>query len=244
MADIINQITTGLGSFGLAGMGNILSIFIIFFVILFIFIIIFLILWWKSFNLNVKIYEPLGQVPFKKEDIERLKKESLEGKTAIIKEKDIKFNHVNYRCTHGKYITHKGNPYFQTFMPLRKHEPIPMEFLYDNGVYMLRISKDLFVPIQKPETIVAIGENTSISVASDNRWRVWNNMMADRINNKYQDMDVQKKVTLYFVVGIVALVIIGGFILWLIYSSANRGWDAAEKLSQFASSLGGGTPPK
>ena len=119
-----------------------------------------------------------------------------------------------------------------------------MEFMYDDGIYLLKLSKELYIPIQKPKTTVHIGEATSISVASDNKWRVWNNLMADRINNKYQDIDAQKKVVFYFVIGIVAMVLVGGFILWLIYSSANRGWEAADKFNEFAGKLLGGETPK
>ena len=116
--------------------------------------------------------------------------------------------------------------------------------MFDDGIYMLKLSKNLFIPFQKPKVIIEVGEKTSISVASDNRWMVWNNMMADRINNKYQDIDAQKRVTFYFVTGIVALVLVGGFILWLIYSSSNRAWDAAEQFNTFASKLLSGDTPK
>lgn len=244
MADILGQAGSYLGKFGWESMGNILVVVVIFFFLIVLFIAIFLFMWWKSFNLKVMIYEPIGQVPLSDEELDKIKEEAKDGKDKTLKEKKIHFSNIRYKRTHGKFIVSKGNPFFQTFFPFRKHEPVPMQFMYDDGIYLLKLSKELFIPFEKPKTTVVIGEETSISVASDNKWRVWNNMMADRINNKYQDIDAQKRVTFYFVTGIVALVLVGGFILWLIYSSANRGWDAAKQFNEFAGKLLSGGPPK
>lgn len=241
---LLDQAGTYLGKFGWESMGNILIVVVIFFSLMVLFTCVFLFMWWKSFNLVVKIYEPIGQVPLSEEELNNIKEETKVGEDKTLKEKEIRFSNIKYKKTHGKFIISKGNPFFRTFSPFRRHEPVPMEFMYDDGIYLLKLSKELFIPFEKPKTTVIIGEQTSISVASDNRWRVWNNMMADRINNKYQDIDAQKKVAFYFVTGIVALVLIGGFILWLIYSSANRGWDAAEQFNQFAGKLLGGDSPQ
>ncbi len=94
-----------------------------------------------------------------------------------------------------------------------------------------------FIPLIKPKTVIQVGEEVSISVSDHNRWVLFNNLMADRINNRYQDVDLQKKITLYFVSGIVVMVLLGGFILWLIYSSINKGMDTYSSLSSL---MGGG----
>ena len=244
MANIMDQAGSYLGKFGWESMGNILVVVVIFFFLLVFFGLIFLFMWWKSFNYNVRIYEPIGQIPLSEEELVDIKEETKTGENKTLIEKQIRFSNIKYKKTHGKFVVSKGNPFFRTFLPFRRHEPVPMEFMYDDGIYLLKLSKELFIPFKKPKTTVIIGEQTSISVASDNRWRVWNNMMADRINNKYQDIDAQKKVAFYFVTGIVALVLVGGFILWLIYSSANRGFDAAESFNQFAGKLLGGEAPR
>jgi len=237
MANIIDQVGGTLGEFGWASMGNITLVIAIFvFIIIFIGIII-LFTWWKSFNISVRIYEPLGQIPLDDEDLGKVKGQTSKERKEFLNKKTICFDNVSFKKTHGKHLKSKGTPYFQTFFPLKKHEPIPMEFMYDNGVHLLRLSRDLFIPLYKPKTIVKIGEEVSISVSDHNRWVLFNNLMADRINNRYQDVDLQKKITLYFVTGIVVMVLIGGFILWLIYSSINKGMDVYSTLGTL---MGGG----
>ena len=237
MANIMDQVGASIGDFSWASMGNITLI-----IAVFVFVLIFvgaalLFFWWKSFNIQVRIYEPRGQIPLDAEDLNKVKEQSPEKNKKFINEKKITFDNIIYKKTHGKYMKHKGTPYFQTFMPLKKHEPIPMEFLYDNGVHLLRLSRDLFIPLIKPKTVIQVGEEVSISVSDHNRWVLFNNLMADRINNRYQDVDLQKKITLYFVSGIVVMVLLGGFILWLIYSSINKGMDTYSSLSSL---MGGG----
>lgn len=243
MADILATFGSQIGTFSWAGMGQIVFIITIFLLGLILIGIIMFILWWKSYYLQVKVYEPYGQVNFTDKELRDIKEEGKQGLSKTLTKKDIKFDTIKIKRTHGKFLTTKGNPYFATFMPFRKHEPVPMEMLFDDGIHLLRISRELFIPIPKPKTIVSVGEAISISVTENNRWKVWNNMQAEKINSKYQDTDVLKRATLYFVVGIVALVLIGGFILWLMYSSANKGWDAAEKFNTVAESLLGGNKP-
>lgn len=237
MPSIIDQVGSSLGSFGWSSMGNIVLVITVIFTVIIIIIIIMLFLWWKSFNIQVKIYEPMGQIPLDDKDLEKAKEQTPEENKELINKKKITFDNISFKKTHGKHITKKGTPYFQTFFPLKKHEPIPMEFMYDNGVHLLRLSRDLFIPLIKPKTVIQIGEEVSISVSDHNRWVLFNNLMADRINNRYQDVDLQKKITLYFVTGIVVMVLIGGFILWLIYASIDKGIDVYSSLNIL---MGGG----
>jgi len=234
MANILSEAGSSIGNFSWASMGQVVFIITIFLAVLIIFGGIAFLMWWRSYHINVKIYEPYGQI----------KEEDIKDQSKIKKLVDnIKFDMIKYRKTHGKYVSIKGTPYFCTFMPFRKHEPIPMERMYDNGVHLLRLSREIYIPIEKPKTIIEVGGNVSLSVAETNQWQTWNNMMADRINNKYQDTDFQKKAITYFVIGITAMVLLGGFILWLIYSSSNRGWEAADKFNAVADSLVGGSKP-
>lgn len=239
MPNIIEGLGSSIGGFAWGSMGQIVFWVTTITGVIVLFIGIWFFMWWKSFNLDVKIYEPIGLIQLS----EKEKQEIAKGKRDILKEKNLKFDMIRYHKTHGKYSTIKGSPFFRTFMPLKKHEPIPMEFMFNDGIHMIRLSKDVFIPIPRPKTEIEIGENITISIKKNNRWRLWNNMMAERINRKYQDMDAQKKMVLYFVVGIVAIVVVGCVILWFIYSSANKGWDAAEKFNAVANSLVGGNKP-
>jgi len=242
MANLVNQLGDSIGSFGWASAGNIAFIVTIILMLFLFFVGIFIFIWWKSFYVKVNIYEPYGQVKLSEKDLEKVKEEAKNGTSKTLKESMIKFDMVKYKKTHGKYTTVKGTPYFNTFMPFKKIQPIPMEFMYDNGVHLLRLSKEILIPIPKPKTIINISEKVSISVVEHNQWTAWNNLMADKINNKFQDIDAQKKVAMYFIVGIVSIVLLGGFFFWLMYSSANKGWDAAEKFNTVANSLTSGSP--
>ncbi len=237
MANLMDTVGDTLGQFGWSSMGNIALVLAIFLMILLVIICIMIFVWWKGFNIPVGIYEPLGQIPLTDDELESIGKQTPNKNKEFLNKKNITFDNVRFKRTHGKHITSKGTPYFQTFFPLKKHEPIPMEFMYDNGVHLLRLSRNLFIPLYKPKTVVKIGEEVSISVSDHNRWVLFNNLMADRINNRFQDVDLQKKVTLYFVTGIVVMVLIGGFILWLIYSSISKGFVAIERLDSI---IGGG----
>lgn len=235
MANIINQLQTSIGNFSWSGMGNIAMILSIFLLIILLFVAAWFIMWWKSYHINVKIYEPFGQIS------DETRKSLLNKETRDDALNAVVFDTIRYKRTHGKFVSVKGTPFFSTFMPFRKHEPISMEFLFNDGVHLLRLSKEIYIPIPKPKTLVNVGENVVISVADNNKWVAWNNIMAERVNNKYQDADAQKRATIYFVVGIVAIVLIGAFILWLIYSSTNKAYSAADKLAAFAEKLGGGS---
>ena len=213
-----------------------------FFFVLVAFGIVWFLVWWKSYHIKVKIYEPFGQVKLTRDDYIKIREELKEGKINALEKKNIKFESIKYTRTHGKFMTKKGTSYFALVRPLKKLEPIPLELLFDDGVHLLRISKNILIPIPKPKTFIGVGENVSLAVTDINKWQSWNNQMADRINNKYQDIDAQKKIMVYFIIGIVAMVVIGGFILWLIYSSINKGISAADTLSNIADKFQGNAP--
>lgn len=243
MANLLEQAGAGLSAFSWDSMGYILIAIIGVLAMILFFGAIFLIMWWRSFNIKVSIYEPFGQVPLSTEEMKSIYTESRKGNYETLKKKNLKFDTFKRKTTRGKHISQKGTHFFQTFMPLRKHEPVPMEMMFNDGIHLLRLSKHIFISVPKPDTTINVGGSVSISVADNNKWILWNNMMAERINMKYRDVDAQKKALMYFVIGIAAMVIIGGFILWLIYASVNKGYDAADKIGQLASKLGGGNVP-
>lgn len=244
MANLLDQVGTSVGDFSWASIGQIGLVITIFFGALIIIGGVLLLMWWKSFYIKVRVYEPYGQIDLSPEEEAYILAKSKDKDYDYMNDKKIQFDMIRIKSTHGKYITYKGAPSFHTFMPFRKHEPIPIELMFNDGIHLLRLSREVFIPIPKPKTIINVGENVSLTVQDNNKWQTWNNMMADRINNKYQDIDAQKKAITYFVIGIVAMVLIGGFILWLIYSSANKGLEAADKLNMVADSLiGGGNTP-
>ncbi len=244
MASLIDGVGKGINDLLFKGMGNTLPIIVILLAVILFFGVIFAFIWWKGFNIKVKIYEPMGQTPLTPKEQAVIKSEKDSTKLIKkLKEKEVKFNHIKYKTTHGKFTTIKGTQYFVTFNPLRRLPPIPMTLLYDDGVHLVRLSRDIFVPIPKPEIVLVVGENVSISVEEDIQWKAWNNLMADRINNKYQDLDAQKKIALYFISGIVALVLIGGFLLWLIFKLSSQNLIVADKFSNVVEGLLGGKGP-
>jgi phage pi2 protein 07 len=201
-------------------------------------------MWWKSYNYNVKIYVPVGQMELTKKELEEIKSKSPTAQSKYLEEKNLKFNYLGYKRTHGKYTSVKGTPMFVTFNPNRKLPSIPLTLLYDDGIHLIQISRDILVPIKKPNTVLEVGKSVSIAIEDDNQWRLWNNQMADRVNNKFQDIDAQKKVVFYFVVGIVAMVLLGGLILWLVYKSSVKGYGAGEKIATAINQYTGNSVPK
>lgn len=243
MANLLDQVGAGISGFTWESLGWILLVFGVFIFLILVFAAVFLFMWYNSFNLRVKIYEPRGQVQMTQEDINKIYSEVAQGKSDTLKQKGIKFDLINIKKTKGKHLTQKGTPYFQTFIPLRKMQPVPMELMFNDGIHLLRLSREIFVPIPKPETDINVGGNVSISVTDHNQWTGWSQMMAEKINSKYTDVDTQKRAMMYFVIGIAAMVIVGGIILWLIYLSAKKGLDAADKLGAVADSLVQGQKP-
>lgn len=233
---IVDTVGQSLGGFAWASLGQALFIFIIFFIVLFIFGFLSFFIWYKSYNVKVTIFQPLGQVAFTEEELKEMQEEAAKGiKSSRLKE--IKFDYIKKRTTHGKYNTIKGVAYFCMFMPLKKIKPVPLTLMYNTGVYLIQLSRDVFIPVQKPSFVITVYENVSISVAEQQEWISWSNMMADRINAKYQNPDADKKQTLYFVIGIAAMVIVGGLILWFIYSSAKKGLDVKAFTENFAKTI-------
>ena len=237
MADLFGSIGRSIGGFAWSSLGNILTVIIIVLAVIIFFAVIFVFMWWKSFNIRVKIYKPVGQIPFNPDEIHQ---EELSQK---LKDNKVRFDYIHFRRTHGKYATIKGCQYFITFLPMRKVPPIPMTLLYDDGVHLVQLSRDILVPIPKPKITLEVDENVNIAVEEDTQWKVWNNMIADRINNKYQDLDVQKRIAFYFISGIVAIVLLGGFLLWLIYRTSTEGYKVANRFSDVVQGLLGGEVP-
>lgn len=244
MANILASVGGGVGTFIESSIGNVLTVIVIFLVVILIFGLAFFLFWWKSYDVRVKIYRPVGQVKMTDEEMVELKYESdPEEALKKLKERSVRFDYLRFRVTHGKHTKVKGAPYFQTFRPMRKLAPIPLTMMYDDGIHLVQLSRDILVPIQKPNITLEVGKNVSITVEEDVQWKTWNNMMADRINNKYQDLDAQRKIAFYFIVGIVGIVLIGGFILWLIYRLSVKGITFDDRLSDFAKGLVGGNTP-
>lgn len=248
---VVDDIGNTLGAFGWNSLGGILFVFIFVFIFIMCFIIVGVFLWWKSFRNVVYIYTPLGQVEFTQEEYKEIEDEVNRGTKIndITNLQKIKFDYMTKKKTHGKDVTIKGTSYFHLFTPLKKIKPIPLAYRFSTGIYLLRLSKEIFIPIPKPNFILTVNQNISVSVAEQQEWITWSNMMADRVNAKYQNPDAQKQQTLYFVIGIAGMVLIGGFILWLIYSSAKKGMDIRQALEAMASSFksnvgGGGIPAK
>jgi len=223
MANILSSVGGGVQNFLYSGLGNILSVVVILLAVILFFGIVFLFFWYKSYDVKVNIYQPVGQVPMSEDDVIRLKKiKDSEERLKKIKSSGVRFDYLRRKKTHGKHTKVKGVQHFQTFMPMRKLPPVPLTLMYDDGVHLVQLSRDILIPIPKPNMSLVVGKNVSLSVEEDIQWKTWNNMMADRINNKYQDLDAQRKIAFYFIVGIVGLVLIGGFLLWLIYNMARR----------------------
>lgn len=232
---IFSDLGNSISNMAWSGLGNVaLTIAIILFIII-IFCLIWFFMFWKSFDINVKVYTPFGQ-PY------------LDSRAAIELEKgltDIKINRIKYKRTHGKYVTVKGTQYFRTFMPFKLHKPIPMNMIFHDGVHLLKLSREIYVPIHSPDPIVEVNKEAVIAVNNDYEWRMWNNMMSEKINMRYQDLDIQKKVVMYIIIGIVVITLFGGFTIWIIYSTSTKGLTAADKLNSFATNLiGGGNIPK
>ena len=123
--------------------------------------------------------------------------EKLNANIAQFDLKEFKFDYMKKRITHGKYTSHKGTSYFSMFLPLKKIKPIPIQLMYSDGIFLIQLSKEIFIPIPRPSFVIHVGQNISISVAEQQEWLTWSNMMADRINAKYQNPDAEKKQTLY-----------------------------------------------
>lgn len=238
---IIDQASSSLGGLAWGSLGQALFIFIIFFAVILVVGIISFMIWWKSYNINVTIFTPMGQVQMSDEELKVLQDEVLAGKTPNVL-KTIRFDYIKKRRTHGKHISHRGTAFFALFVPLKKIKPVSLEYIYNDGVFLLQLSRDIFIPIVRPSFVVTVAQNVSISVAEQQEWISWSNMMADRINAKYQNPDMEKKQTLYFVIGICAMVIIGSLLLWLIYQSAKKGLDVKGWADELANTIKQGVP--
>jgi hypothetical protein len=247
MADIFSSMGASIGGFAWSSLGNIVTVIVIFLIVIVFFSVVLFLMWWKSYNYRVRIYEPVGQQLTTKE-IDELKNKTPEEVTAILETKKIKFNHIRYRVTHGKYATLKGIQQFVTFMPGTKLAPVPMTLLYDDGIHLLKLSRNLLVPIQRPNVVIEINTSLSLFVEEAQQWQNFNNLLSDRINNKYQELDTPKKMAFYFVVGIVAIVLLGSLVIYLIYKSSTKGMtegiQIADKFNQVADKIvGGGKVP-
>jgi len=222
MADVMQQIgdyAQG-ASFGISS--NMIMILIIVSIVGIIFLITAFFGWRSSFNEKVRIYRPYGHY-----DIETLKNiyesKTTEERNAALKKHSIKYESVGYKKTLGKFIKRKGISYFALFSPMVKIEPIPNEFKYDDGFHLLQLASGIFIPIHKPQTIIEVGANISLSILEENAWRQWNVSESLEIDKRFKEESRERKIILMFIIGIVAIIIIGGLLFWLQYMMMSKG---------------------
>ena len=246
---MIDTLGSSIKGFAWQSMGQVVFVIVLAMALILMFSMFFLFIWYKSFNIKATIFKPLGQEKLSKEDIEKLKASNLpaEEKSKILREGQIFFDYTKKKITHGRHIKTKGNTFFQLFMPLRKLEPIASDYMFYDGVYLLQLSPDVYIPISRPKTRILVDENVSIAIADNNRWQVWHNLNQVKINNRFQDLDIQKKIVLYFVLGLVIMLALGAFILWAIYASSTKHLEGVDLFIKWANAninMGGGqTPP-
>lgn len=240
MANILGDAFSGIGTWSSASFWNIIFAVAIIFLTLVVLGGVAFFLYWKSFKYNVYIYRPFGQKSLSDKELGEIKKEGIKG----VKERKIAFDNLRTKKTHGKYVKVKGTPFFALFSPFKKIESVPLERLYDNGIHLLQLSQDLFIPIEKPNTSLEVGENISLSIKENDRWITWNNMMADKINRRYPDVEAQKRTTLYVIVGLVLITILGCTMLYLVYRASTRGIDVGQDVANALNNVGGGVRPQ
>ena len=179
--------------------------------------------YWLGFKYKVKIYEPISNLT--KEEILNIKGMTEEQQAEYIEAKRVIFSSMNFKKTKGKFIKRKGAVQFSLFMPFKRIQNISSEFIYEDGIHLLKLSMDCYLPIKKPKFFCVANKDTLYDLVSENKWDIMDVKINREIEERYKDPDKEKRITLIIIVGIVAMVIVGGLLLWFITMAGNKNAD-------------------
>ena len=146
------------------------------------------------------------------------------------------------KMTTGKSIKKKGVHYFQILRPRTRTPQIPQSMITQDGIYFLMINND-FIPIYKPTTqYKEVGtttmSDTIIKLYDLNGWIARRKLMIIETEQKYPERDVQIRIFALFIVAMICVVVIFGFMMWLSYKLHNKSVDKADALVNAIQSWG------
>jgi hypothetical protein len=119
---------------------------------------------------------------------------------------------------------------------------IPFQLRYPDGIWMLRLSADNFVPIERPK----VGSGIILNM-SEPDMDLWEESARAEIRNRTQDDDAQKRALTMTVVIIIGAFVLAGLIIWLSMSFAGKSINdvliKVEPMTSALTTLAKGTAP-
>lgn len=118
------------------------------------------------------------------------------------------------------------------FMP-KKIKDVPYNLRYSDGIWMIRLSKDNFIPIERPK----VGKGITFYV-SEPDMDLWEESARAEIKNRTMDDDSMKRAQMTMLAIIIGSFILAGLIIWLSMSFAGKSInDVLVKVEPMTSAL-------
>lgn len=95
---------------------------------------------------------------------------------------------------------------------------IPQEYIYPEGIYFVQIGKE-FIAIKKPS--LESEKGFVIKLSSFQSWKESNFILFKKYRAKFADKDKEMRIFAFFIIVVIALTILTGFILWLSFKAAS-----------------------
>lgn len=133
----------------------------------------------------------------------------------------------------GREVKIKGVQRFSLLKARKKIQPIDYTLRYPDGIWMLRISKDLFVPIKRPD----IGNSIDLEMPHHDL-DLWEESAEAEIRRRTQDEDLMKKQVYLTVAIIIGAFVLAGIIIWLSMTFAGNSINnALDKVAPLTENL-------
>lgn len=121
----------------------------------------------------------------------------------------------------GKDIKEKGISKFSLFKCRKKIPPVEYSKRYPEGIWMLRINKQEFIPIERP----TLQDTINLKMPEPDM-DLWQESAEADIRRRTQDEDMMKKQLYAMIAIIIGAFVLAGLIIWLSMSFAGNSIDS------------------
>lgn len=144
----------------------------------------------------------------------------------------------------GAFVNQNGMLKMRFMFPLgKKTQVIQSDMIYPEGVYFLQIGNEYF-PIRRPQ--VEITKQILIDLKDISGWKEWDHFETERIARRFPEKDVQMRIFILFIVAVVGIVALTGFVLWMSFHNTGQIIGKIDMLGNFidgaVTKVSGGVP--
>lgn len=169
--------------------------------------------------------------------------------SSIDKEGNIKANVAvgQPKSRRARFFTKAGVTRMSIMSPSKKTMPIAPDYIYHEGtvdIVYFAVFGNAYIPIKRPT--LNTEKHIVLDIHDIEAWKEWANLEIEHLNRRLPEKDVQIRIFALFIVAVVCITVLVGFVLWLSYRNTDKVIGKIDNLGNFisatAQSVGGNVP--